>query len=135
MKRFKLYLYLIAAASACSLPASAGDAVAWTNGLPAFDAKLVFSYGHRAGVTSTVALLNLAGGTNRSELPGGTHEFYFVFEGHRYGKDVYTIGTTFPVGGTNEVSTVKQVKYAGKRVRFSLNKEDTVVIEPRKAAK
>jgi hypothetical protein len=68
------------------------------------------------------------------QLPGGTHEYFITFEGNRRGKDVYTVGAKFPVGGTNETSFVKQVEYDGKRVSVSLG-EDTAVIEPRKHAK
>ena len=135
MKRLKLYLCLVVTVWAGSLLVMGGEAAGRTNASPVFDGQLVFLYGHPARVTSTVALLNLASATNRFELPGGTNEFYVVFDGHHRGKDVYTIGTKFPVGGPHEVSTVKRVEYAGKRVRYSLDEEAAVVLEPRKAAK
>jgi hypothetical protein len=131
MKRFKFSIYLLTASAGCLLQAIADQAVS-TKITPAFQAELSFSYGHRAGAAESVILGNLTSGTNRSILPGGMHEWFFVFEGQRGGKDVYTVGARFPVGATNEVSVAKEIEYGGERVKVWLSQEDSVVIEPRK---
>jgi hypothetical protein len=128
MKRFKLSLYLLSAFLTCPLPGTAEPLSPHAD--PAFNAQLVFSYGHGVPFTDTVALLHWGGMTNTSHLPGGTHEWFVDFKGHRHGKDVYTVGAKFPVGATNGTSFVKQVEYDGKRISVSLG-EDTAVIEPR----
>ena len=89
----------------------------------------------RSGANCVTALLNTLSATNRAETPSGIHLFYFTFEGHRGGKDVYTVGIRYPVGRTNEVAVARRVEYEGKRVEFTLGKDDTVVVEPRKSAK
>jgi len=102
---------------------------------PHSDGQMVHWSKSNANCVTTVTLLDTLNATNRTELPGGTNLFYFTFEGHRAGKDLYNVGIRYPVGRTNEITVTRQVEYEGKRVEVSLGEDDTVVIEPRKGAK
>ena len=126
------YILVIAAFLACQ-PIRIFAQTRWTNGTPAFEGKMVQS--STSGADCETALLNTLSATNRTETPSGVHLFYFTFDGHRGGKDVYTVGIRYPVGRTNEVAVARRVEYEGKRVEVALGKDDTVVIEPRKGAR
>lgn len=123
---------MVAGLSAC-LPLCVFCQTRGTKGTPASDAQMVHS--SRSGANCVTTLLNTLSATNRTELPSGIHLFYFTFDGHRGGKDVYTVGIRYPVGRTNEVAVARRVEYGGKRVEVALGKDDTVVIEPRKSAR
>ena len=47
---------------------------------------------NKSGEWCVTTLLDTLNATNRTELPGGTQLFYFTFEGHRDGKDLYNVG-------------------------------------------
>lgn len=126
------HILVIAALLAC-LPIRIFAQTPWTKGTPGFEGQMVHS--SRSGANCVTALLNTLSATNRTELPSGIHIFYLAFEGHRGGKDVYTVGIRYPVGRTNEVAVARRVEYEGKRVEVALGKDDTVVVEPRKSAK
>ena len=136
MKPLKLCLYVLTFFSACQLSGNAGEAVS-TNAAPAFEAQLTLTYGRAGQAASCITALtsSVRSVSNRFEFPGGTLEFFFYFEGQRRGKDLWTVGEKFPVGGKNQTLVTKRIQYEGKRVSVRLNKDDGVVMEPLKERK
>jgi len=136
MKPLKLCLCVLTFFSICQLRGNAGEAVS-TNAARAFESQLTLTFGRAGQAADCITALtrSVPSGTNQFRLPGGTLEFFFIFEGQRRGKDIWTVGERFSVGGKNQTIVTKRIEYDGKRVSVRLNKEDAVVMEPLKERK
>ncbi len=130
MKAAELFLYSVAILVASQSPGRAGESAS-SNATPAFKARLTFTFGaDHPGASSTIALVGpVTSGTNTVSLPEGSRDFFFYFEGHRHGMDIWNVGERFTGDGKNKVM-IKRIRYEGKRVGADLMQGAHAVLDP-----